>query len=424
MNPKLLLLFFAAAVVTVAAEDTPGEASLTTDYILNAATESKFNTINNILANDNMKFFYNKYYARPIKYQTNQAKKLEKRLEKLLSDRKNYPYPNQISMDPNMVSRLINIVPRKNLVDRISQKEAELATVEKNNALLAKTNKNAYDAIRKNPTNAAIQSALANNEKILYETGLRETPLHTYSTPFGEPGKNMDSILNQIRLMEHAVKKPLQANLPNAEEISALNRLSEKLSEVSKRIHQKPLEDLHQQAHAQDLMLERLANLIRRMSNAVDSTRSDQFLNNLHSMLHRYHLHDEKFLSSLEDEIGYALANGTPLQMPREYAVAGSGTLATPISAPGSTQALNGVTPAMSETESAKQISANMKAYGKTLLDRSHELKRRAEMVTRRNTIAREDNEELLDQIKTRLISPPAQVHAIGAARPAYQYDM
>jgi hypothetical protein len=126
-------------------------------------------------------------------------------------------------------------------------------------------------------------------------------------------------MLSTIRNMEHAVKEPLPPSMPNVEEIHAMNRLSEKLNQISQRIHQKPTEVLHQEAHAQDAMLERASNLIRKMSNSVDSSHNENFLTALHQLLHKNHLHDHKFMSSLENEIAYAIANGTPLSMPREY---------------------------------------------------------------------------------------------------------
>jgi len=411
MKAGLTLVFVALFAINIMAqeggENTSPELTyaanntLTQNYIMHAADNNRFDTINRIMQNSYMNKFYKKYYKRPISYQNSQVQELIKRVRNSgITTGHSYPYANQIAIDPNVVSRLVNIVPRSTAFNRIDQKQQDLGKAYSNYNTAKKAYIDSYNKAQNNPINTNIDSIVASNEQALHDLKLRDVPTHTYSTPFGEPDKNMNVILNQIREMEHKVKQPLPAMLPNTEEITAMNRLSEKLNEVSKRIHQKPLEDLHQSAHAQDLMLERLSNLIRRMSNAVDDTRRDQFLNQLHAMIHKYHLHDEKFIDNLESEIGYALANNVPLQMPREAPSQGI----------------------LSETDKAKAVSQNMEDYGKTLLSRSRELKNRADILERRTTVPNAEREELMDHIRTRLISPPAEVHAMGAQRPAYQY--
>jgi len=407
MKARLTFTFLILFVTFTVASDEIGNNTLTQNYLLHSSDKNRFHSINTLLNNPSMETFYNNYYQRPISYQNYKIHDLIGRLKNshLIEDHR-YPYGNQISIDPNVISRLVNHVPRANFLERIKEKQEQLGNVFTNYENSKNAYEKSYKAARTNTINSQIDSAITNNEKALYDSNLRVTPQHTYSTPFGEKDKNMNVILNQIREMEHKVKQPLPDMLPNKEEISAMNRLSEKLNEVSKRIHQRPLEELHQNAHAQDLMLERLSNLIRRMSNAVDDTRRDQFLNQLHAMIHKYHLHDEKFISNLENEIGYALANNVPLQMPRD------------------TQAALNQHANLSETDKAKVVSQNMEDYGKTLLNRSRELKHRADILERRTTVPYAEREELLDHIRNRLISPPAEVHAIGAQRPAYQYKV
>lgn len=443
----LAFTVFAIFVAFAFAEDDLGAAALTSDYVMLTGDNARFATINHILGNHYLNTFYDKYYSRPVRYQTRMIDNLISRTDESgLLDKTNYPYKNQIYVDPNIVNRAIRSYPRERLVNNINLKSKEYDTVSNNfNTKLAKT-KQIYQNLKSNPINTKIANQLSNIDTQLKDYDMLSVPEHTYSTPFGEKGKNMNVLLDQIRTMEHKVKEPITPSLPNSEEIRAINRLSEKLSEISKRIHQKPLEDLHQNAHAQDLMLERLSNLIRRMSNSVEDSHRDQFLNQLHSMIHKYHLHDEKFISNLENEIGFALANNVPLAMPRTVqsldnlnSAQAQPKVQTQVQAPTQaqtqtqtqTQAATVQAPAqaqtqaqtqLSENDKAKIISQNMEEYGKTLINQSKELKNRADILERRTTIPNSDREELLDHIRNRLISPPAEVHAVGAQRPAYYY--
>jgi len=398
-------IFFSLAL----ADDDLGAAALTSDYIMLTGDNARYQVINNVINNPFLQEFYRKYYRRPVSYQREMLKNLvDRTYSNGLLTKGNYPYKNQIYIDPNIVNRAIKSHPREKLVNEINFKTNNYAIAKDNYNLARNHTLDIYKNLTDNHINTDIEKQLEETHEKLKQYDLLSIPKHEYSTPFGEKGKNMNALLKQIREMEHKVKEPITPSLPNSEEIRAINRLSERLSDISKRIHQKPLEDLHQNAHAQDLMLLRLSNLIRRMSNSVEDSHRDQFLNQLHAMIHKYHLHDEKFISNLEHEIGFALANNVPLSMPRD--VQSLNTNSTSAQAP------------LSENDKAKLISANMEEYGKNLINQSKELKNRADIFERRTTIPNSDREELLDHIRNRLISPPAEVHAMGAQRPAYYY--
>jgi len=474
---KILLVVLGFVAVAVATENA-AVPELTSHFIATEYLNDLNSETNSILSNAHLKNFYNHYYSRPQeeqKLKINKAtKRVDKMSEKALKNR--YPYAGQFSMDPNSVSDVVNYHTTKQLLKSNTDTSKEITSLyKKYNDHVAQQNSK-LDTIKKDNFSTKVNNITSRINQI--SSSFREIPEHTYSSPFSPDGP-LSKITETIRDYEHQVKRPLAPLAPNPEEINALNRLNEKMAEISKRIHQKPLENLHQDSHAQDLMMDRLSNLIRRMSNAVSDDHQAGFLQQLHMMLHTHHLHDHRFMSSLESEIAFALAHGQALPMPRDYSLKAQYPTGPKIykTAPKTQEETNplhlnyagnmaaqsasnyqsvanrqlpmysymwsekpstlivgppGVNnkqaaaprapgaPSNSDPAQAMNVAHEMHHYGKTLIDRSKEMKHRADIIERRETIPSRERQELMAHIQNRLVNPPAQVHPVGASRPIF----
>jgi hypothetical protein len=154
-------------------------------------------------------------------------------------------------------------------------------------------------------------------------------------------------------------------------------------------------------------MLSGLSDLLQRMANAVDDERREAFLYQIHSLLHKHHLHDHPFMEEFEHDLARSIATGnrfeakdirlpapyknnTPFQsssplMNSEYEVARHEAL----------QERN-----LDETKRARGVALEMKGYGQELVDKASEMKGRAELMERQQNVPSLNQEEIIQRLK------------------------
>ena len=259
-----------------------------------------------------------------------------------------------------------------------------------------------------------LHNTMKGMRKTLHKAKLDQHNDHVYTGAFETP--KMRQIMRAVNNMEDSVRRPLEPTPPNPEELAALNSLSQKMGVIGKRLHDRTYEALAEHAKSQSLMLERLVSMMRRMSNAIRSDRREAFLNAVHLLIHKYHLHDHPFIVSFENEISHAIATGKPLPLPEDLIQAEFDKQTQAATSTPAAATATGTTNAL-DTKTPLGVAQEMKEYGRKLTQRGKELDHRAEMAQRR-TIPFEMHDELQQHLRQRLNSPATELHVIGATRP------
>jgi hypothetical protein len=417
---KLQVLLVVLCAGAVLAQVNP----LTQATINANALQETMHYENGMLRNPHMRSFYDDYYTRPQQEQKVYVQALEQSVGSLNSQLKqSFPFRGYSPIDPNIYNRFVYNQPINTGIRDLRN------SIEEYNELKSQPAEPAAPNV-----DPAIVAQMKETLKSLHRAKRLNHLQHAHAPSYPRPfeSQKMHKLADYVDDLEKQVNRPLAPTPPNPEELAAINRLNDKLEEVSKRIHAPPTQALKDITNQQNMMLQRLTSTMRRMANAIKADRRESFLNAVHMMIHRHHLHDHPFMMGFEDEIAHSIATGLPLRDPdalvedefsrTETKPATPATPATPaipsaLATPAGPTAIQKA----KDPKIAKDVAKEMKDYGKRITARGKELGHRAEIAQRR-LIPYDQSDELNLHLRQRLNSPPTEVHVIGAARPT-EYD-
>jgi len=263
-----------------------------------AMQNAKLEESNAILQNPHLKQFYKRYYEEESKVPIARLRAEMAEVRKNLQG--SAPFGGYSSLDPSIFNRL-------------TKEDYEGEQIRKIGSLLDELKKHTTERQFQTPPavnpvqTAEVKNSLDTIEKAKDNAALNVTHTPAIQRPSESDSKASADLKTQIQSLQDKLNKPQAPPKPSNDEISALNRLDEKMKAISERVHQKPSGDMKQTLLLQGQMLNELVNYIKNLANAVTDERREAFLFHVNNLIYKYNLQDYPYMDALEKDMARSI---------------------------------------------------------------------------------------------------------------------